>query len=393
MKKVFIVSFSRTPFGSFGGKLSSLSAVELGAISARKSLEKIQLDPKLVNEIFLGNVISANLGQAPAKQVSIKSGIGENIPCTIINKVCASGMKSVMLGAQSIMLGLNDVVLAGGMESMSNIPYYIPKARFGHKFGNGELIDGLVRDGLWEPYQDFLMGNCAENTASEMDLTRQQQDEYAIVSYQRAIEFQNGEIAKDEIDAVELKGRKGEIRLIEKDEEIGNVNFEKIPNLKSVFRKDGTVTAANASTLNDGAATMILMNEDKVKELEINPVAEIIAFSDAAQDPLWFTTSPALAIPKLLEQAKIKKEDIDLYEINEAFSVVALANMKILKIPHEKVNVCGGAVSIGHPLGASGSRITMTLANILRHRNKKYGVASICNGGGGASAILLENVN
>ncbi len=393
MKKVFIVSFSRTPFGSFGGNLSSLSAVELGAISSRKSLEKIQIDPQFVNEIFLGNVISANLGQAPAKQVSIKSGIGENIPCTLINKVCASGMKSVMLGAQSIMLGLNDVVLAGGMESMSNIPYYIPKARFGYKFGNGELIDGLVRDGLWEPYHDFLMGNCAENTASEMNLTRQQQDEYAITSYQRAAEFQNGSIANDEIDAVEIKGRKGEMMLIDKDEEIDKVNFEKIPNLKSVFKKDGTVTAANASTLNDGAATMILMNEDKVKELKINPVAEIIAFSDAAQDPLWFTTSPSLAIPKLLKHANIKKQDIDLYEINEAFSAVALANMKILEIPHKKINVCGGAVSIGHPLGASGSRITMTLANILRHKNKKYGVASICNGGGGASAILLENVN
>jgi acetyl-CoA C-acetyltransferase len=355
-------------------------------------MNKIELDAEEIEEVFLGNVVSANLGQAPARWASKGAGIGDSVPCTIVNKVCASGMKAIMLGAQSIMLGLNEVVMTGGTESMSNIPYYVPRARYGYNFGHGELLDGLLRDGLWEPYHDFLMGNCAENTANEMSISREEQDDFAIESYKRAEKATNDGIFTEEITPIEIPQRKGDPVIIREDEEFKKVIYEKIPHLKPVFKKDGTVTAANASTINDGASALILMSENKVQELNLKPLARICGFADAAKEPLWFTTAPSLAIPKALRNAGIDKQDIGLYEINEAFSVVALANNKILELDSERVNVFGGAVSLGHPLGASGARITTTLTNALRQKSERYGVAGICNGGGGASAIVIENV-
>ncbi len=341
--------------------------------------------------MFLGNVIPANLGQAPARQTALKAGIGYNIPCTLINKVCASGMKSIMIGAQSIMLGTNDIVVAGGMESMSNIPYYIPKARFGYKYGNAELIDGLQKDGLWEAYHQFAMGNCADHTASDMNISREEQDEFAIKSYKKAIEATKNGFLKKEIVPVEIPQRKGDPLIMDEDEEIKFVNFDKIPELKPVFSKEGTVTAANASTINDGASAVILASKKAVEEYDLSPLAKILGFADAAQEPIWFTTTPSLAIPKALQNAGITQDMVDFYEINEAFSVVVLANNKLLDLDPEIVNVHGGAVSIGHPIGCSGARITGTLANTLKAKNKNIGVAGICNGGGGASAIVLEN--
>ncbi len=393
MKEVYIVSAVRTPFGSFGGSLAGVSAVKLGAIAVKGALQKINLDPKFVQEVFFGNVISAGLGQAPATQVAVGAGLGYEIPCTQINKVCASGMKAIMVGAQSIMLGQNDVVVACGAESMSNIPYYLTKARYGYKYGNGELIDGLTFDGLTDVYNHCAMGVCADNTAKEMKITRQDQDAYAINSYKRsAAAWANGKF-KDEIVPVELVGRKGEITFFGEDEEYKNVNFDKIPGLKPVFTKDGTVTAANASTINDGAAAVILMSKEKAKELNITPIAKILGFADAAQDPMWFTTTPSIAIPKAIKAAGIQKQDVGYYEINEAFSAVAIANNMKLGLDPEKVNVNGGAVALGHPLGASGARITITLANVLKQNNATIGVAGICNGGGGASAIVIERLN
>ena len=393
MKEVYIVSAVRTPIGSFGGSLVGLSAVKLGAIAVKGALQKINLDTKFVQEVFFGNVISAGLGQAPATQVAVGAGLGYEIPCTQINKVCASGMKAIMVGAQSIMLGQNDIVVACGAESMSNIPYYLTKARYGYKYGNGELIDGLTYDGLTDVYNHCAMGVCADNTAKEMKITRQDQDAYAINSYKRsATAWANGKF-KDEIVPVELVGRKGEITFFGEDEEYKNVNFDKIPGLKPVFTKDGTVTAANASTINDGAAAVILMSKEKAKELNITPIAKILGFADAAQDPMWFTTTPSIAIPKAIKAAGIQKQDVGYYEINEAFSAVAIANNMKLGLDPEKVNVNGGAVALGHPLGASGARITITLANVLKQNNATIGVAGICNGGGGASAIVIEIMN
>ncbi len=393
MKEVYIVSAVRTPIGSFGGSLVGLSAVKLGAIAVKGALQKINLDPKAVQEVFFGNVISAGLGQAPATQVAVGAGLGYEIPCTQINKVCASGMKAIMIGAESIMLGHNDVVVACGAESMSNIPYYLTKARYGYKYGNGELIDGLTYDGLTDVYNHCAMGVCADNTAKEMKITRQEQDAYAIHSYKRsAAAWATGKF-KDEIVAVELVGRKGEVTLFAEDEEYKNVNFDKIPGLKPVFNKDGTVTAANASTINDGAAAVILMSKEKAKELNITPIAKILGFADAAQDPMWFTTTPSIAIPKAIKAARIDKKDVGYYEINEAFSAVAIANNMKMGLDPEKVNVNGGAVALGHPLGASGARITITLANVLKQNNASIGVAGICNGGGGASAIVIERMN
>lgn len=392
MKEVYIISAVRTPIGSFGGILSSLSATQLGAIAIKGALEKAGVDPKEINEVFMGNVISANLGQAPARQASIGAGIGYNVPCTTVNKVCASGMKSAIIGAQSIMIGQNDVVVAGGMESMSNIPYYIPKARFGYKYGNGEIVDGLLKDGLWEVYNEYAMGNCADNTAREMNITREEQDEYAIQSYKRSASSTEAGKFNAEIVPVEVPQRRGEPYMVREDEEYKNVKFEKIPQLKPVFSKDGTVTAANASTINDGASAMILMSKEKAEALGLKPVAKIIGFADAAQDPVWFTTSPALAIPKALKYAGIEASKVDFYEINEAFSAVAIANNRKLNLDPERVNVFGGAVSLGHPLGASGARIMTTLINVLNQNNGKIGVAGICNGGGGASAIVLEKM-
>lgn len=392
MKEVYIISAVRTPIGSFGGKLSALTAVELGSIAIKGALQKANIDPKEVQEVIMGNVLSANLGQAPARQASIGAGIGYNVPCTTVNKVCSSGMKAVMFGAQSIMIGQNDVVVAGGMESMSNVPYYVPKARFGYKFGNAQLIDGLSHDGLHEVYNNFAMGNCADNTAREMDISREAQDEFAIQSYTRSATSWKNNSFKDEVIPVEIKGRKGEIITIHEDEEYKNVMFDKIPSLKPVFDKEGTVTAANASTINDGASALILMSKEKADELGLKPIAKIRGFADAAQDPIWFTTSPALAIPKAIKNAGLTEADIDFYEINEAFSAVALANQKQLNLNSDKLNVFGGAVSLGHPLGASGARIIATLNSVLHQRNGKIGVAGICNGGGGASAIVIEKM-
>ncbi|MDZ4715834.1 MAG: acetyl-CoA C-acyltransferase [Cytophagales bacterium] len=392
MKEVYIVAMARTPIGSFGGSLAGVSAVKLGSIAVKGALEKVKLDPKAVQELYFGNVISAGLGQAPATQVAVGAGLGYEIPCTLVNKVCASGMKAIMLGAQSIMLGHNDVVVAGGMENMSAVPYYLQKARYGYKFGNAELIDGLSFDGLTDIYNHCAMGVCADNTAKEMKISRQDQDAYAINSYKRSAAAWAAGKFKDEIVPVELTGRKGDVTLFAEDEEYKNVNFDKIPGLKAVFTKDGTVTAANASTINDGAAAVILMSKEKATELGIKPLVKIRGFADAAQDPMWFTTTPSLAIPKAMKLAGVDAKDVGYYEINEAFSAVALANNIKLGLDEAKVNINGGAVALGHPLGASGARITITLASVLAQNNASIGVAGICNGGGGASAIVLERV-
>ncbi|HEX8060224.1 MAG TPA: acetyl-CoA C-acyltransferase, partial [Cyclobacteriaceae bacterium] len=336
--------------------------------------------------------ISAGLGQAPATQVAVAAGLGYDIPCTLVNKVCASGMKSIMLASQSIMLGGNDVVLAGGMENMSMIPYYLLKARYGFKYGNGEVTDGLTHDGLTDVYNHCAMGVCADNTAKEMKISREEQDKYAINSYKRSAEAWKAGKFKDEVVPVELTGKKGEVTMFAEDEEYKNVNFEKIPALKPVFTKDGTVTAANASTINDGAAAVVLMSKEKAKELGVKPIARILGFADAAQDPMWFTTTPSLAIPKAMKAAGVDKKDVGYYEINEAFSAVAIANNMKLGLDPDKVNANGGAVALGHPLGASGARITIALANILNQNESSIGVAGICNGGGGASAIVLEKL-
>lgn len=392
IQEVYIVSAVRTPIGSFGGKLAGMTAIELGSIAIKGALAKSGVSSESVNEVFMGNVISANLGQAPARQAAIGAGIGYQVPCTTVNKVCASGMKAVMLAAQSIMLGINDVVVAGGMESMSNVPYYVPKARFGYKYGNAELTDGLVKDGLFEAYYKFPMGNCAENTAKELNISREEQDTYAIQSYKRSADAWEKGFFKDEIVPVEMIGRKGETILFEEDEEFRNVVFDKIPSLKPVFDKNGTVTAANASTMNDGASALVLVSKEKAEELGLKPVAKIRGFADAATDPLWFTTAPALAIPKALKHAGVAADEVSYYEINEAFSAVALANQRELKLDNDRLNVFGGAVALGHPLGASGARIITTLNSVLHQKSGDIGVAGICNGGGGASAIVIERV-
>lgn len=392
MKEVYIVSAVRTPIGSFGGTLAGLTATQLGSLAVKESVKRIGLDPKLIQEVFFGNVISSGLGQAPATQVAVGAGLGYDVPCTLINKVCASGMKAIMLGAQSIMLGQNEVVVAAGAESMSNIPYYLTKARYGYKYGNGELLDGLTYDGLTDVYNRCAMGVCADNTAKEMKISREVQDTYAINSYKRSAAAWAAGKFKDEVMSIEITGRKGEVTVFAEDEEYKNVNFDKIPGLKPVFTKEGTVTAANASTINDGAASVILMSKEKAKELGVKPIAKIRGFADAAQDPMWFTTAPSLAIPKAIKNAGVTAADISYYEINEAFSAVAIANNMNLGLDEAKVNVNGGAVALGHPLGASGARITITLANVLKQNKANLGVAGICNGGGGASAIVIENL-
>jgi acetyl-CoA C-acetyltransferase len=392
MKEVYIISAVRTPIGSFGGSLATLTAIQLGSIAVKGALERSKVDPKLVQEVYIGNVLSAGLGQAPATQVAAGAGLGFEIPCTSVNKVCASGMKAIMLAAQSIMLGQNDIVVAGGTESMSNVPYYLMKARYGYKYGNGELTDGLQYDGLTDVYNHCAMGVCADNTAREMNISRQDQDAYAINSYKRSAASWAAGKFKDEIVPVQITDRKGNVTSFAEDEEYKNVNFDKIPGLKPAFTKDGTVTAANASTLNDGASALILVSKEKAQELGLKPIARIRGFADAAQDPMWFTTTPSIAIPKAMKHAGIDKKDVGYYEINEAFSAVALANNKKLDLDQTKVNVNGGAVALGHPLGASGARIVTTLINVLIQNNSSIGVAGICNGGGGASAIVLEKV-
>lgn len=393
MNEVTILSAVRTPIGTFGGSLSSLTAVQLGSIAVKAALERAGVDPALVQELYFGNVIAAGLGQAPATQVAAGAGLGFKVPCTFVNKVCASGMKAIMLGAQSILTGQNDVVVVGGTESMSNIPFYLLKARFGYKYGNGELIDGLQHDGLVDAYDHCAMGICADNTAKEMSITREDQDNYAISSYKRAAEaWSSGKFA-EEVIPVEIKDRKGNVTKFAEDEEFKNVNFDKIPALKPAFSKDGTVTAANASTLNDGACALVLMSSKKAAELGLKGLAKIRGFADAAQEPLWFTTTPSLAIPRALKHAGVKASEAGYYEINEAFSAVALANNKLLGLTPDNVNVNGGAVALGHPLGASGARIVTTLINVLRQNNAPIGVAGICNGGGGASAMVIERKN
>lgn len=392
MHEVVIVSAVRTPIGSFGGSLSNLSAVQLGSIAVKGALNRAGVDPPMVQELLFGNVLSAALGQAPATQVASGAGIGFNVPCTFVNKVCASGMKAVMLGAQSIMLGHSEIVVAGGTESMSNIPFYLLKARFGYKYGNGELIDGLQYDGLTDAYDHCAMGVCADNTAKEMAISREDQDQYAIHSYKRSADSWSTGRFKDEVIPVDLKDRKGNTTVFDQDEEFKNVNFEKIPTLKPSFSKDGTVTAANASTLNDGASALVLMSREKALALKLTPMARVLGFADAAQEPLWFTTTPSLAIPKAIQHAGIQARDVDFYEINEAFSAVALANNKLLSLDADRVNVNGGAVALGHPLGASGARIVTTLIHVLKQNDASVGVAGICNGGGGASAMVIQKI-
>ena len=389
MKEVVIVSAVRTPIGSFLGALSKVSAPELGAIAIKGALDKIKLDPKEVNEVLMGHVVQAGVGQAPARQAALKAGIAEDVPCTTVNKVCSSGMKSIMQAAQSIAPGDNEVVIAGGMENMSLIPHYF-NARVATKFGSKEMTDGLQLDGLIDVYNKQAMGCLADLCASEFKLSKKDQDDFAVESYKRSKNAWESGKFKNEIIPVEIKDRRGNISIIDEDEEYKNFNEDKLRSLRPVFTKEGTVTAGNASTINDGASALVLMSLEKCKSLNLNPIAKIIAFSDVAQDPKWFTTSPAKAVPKVLEKAKLKINDIDLFELNEAFSVVGLANIKILNIDKNKVNVNGGAVSLGHPLGCSGARIVTTLINTLIQNDKKTGLAAICNGGGGASSIIIQ---
>ena len=392
MKNVVIVAAKRTPMGSFGGSLSSIPATKLGAAAIKGALESIDLNPNLIEEVFMGNVLQANLGQAPARQAAIYAGISENTPCTTVNKVCASGMKSVMLAAQSIMTENADIVVAGGMENMSMVPHYY-NARNGKKLGDISLVDGLVKDGLTDVYNKVHMGNCADQCANKYKISREEQDEFAVESYNKATYASNNGLFKQEIVKVNIPQRKGDDIIVDQDEEYKNVKLEKIPNLKPVFSKDGSVTAANASTLNDGASALILMSEEKAKELNLKPIAKIISYADASQEPKWFTTSPTKAINKALGRANMTINDIDFWELNEAFSVVGIVNTQLLKLDPKKVDVNGGAVALGHPLGSSGSRIIVTLINVLKQNKGKIGGAGICNGGGGASSIIIESIN
>jgi len=391
-KEVFIVSAVRTPLGSFGGVFANISATQLGAIAIKGALEKAKVNPKNVNEVFMGNVCSANLGQAPARQAALSAGISNTVPCTTVNKVCSSGAKSIMFGAQSILLDQADIIVAGGMENMSSVPYYVPKARYGYKYGNSELIDGLHKDGLLDPYNEISMGVFADKTASKYDISREEQDAFALRSYENsALTTKNG-FFSNEIIGVPVPQRTGEPILIVEDEEYKRVKFEKVSQLRPAFSKNGTVTAANASTINDGASALILASAEALKKYNLKPVAKILSFADAAHEPQWFTTAPTIAAPKALKLAKITISDVDYFEVNEAFSVVPLAFNKILDVDINKVNVHGGAVSLGHPLGTSGARIVTTLINVLQNRDAKVGCAAICNGGGGASSIVIERV-
>lgn len=391
-KDIFIVGAARTPLGSFGGALASFSAVKLGSFGIEAALKRARLSSDRIDEVYMGNVMSANLGQAPARQAALGAGIPDTVPCTTVNKVCSSGMKAVMIGTQTIKTGDNHIVVAGGMESMSSVPYYLDRARFGMKMGHGQVIDGMIKDGLWDVYNDYHMGNAGELCSRELKITREEQDEYAVASYKRAAEATEKGWFRDEIVPVSVPQRKGDPLIVDKDEEFSRVKFEKIPSLRPVFDKEGTITAANASTINDGGSATVLASEDAVKENNLNPLARIVAYADAAQAPEWFTTTPVLAIDKAVQKAELKLSDIDFFEINEAFAVVVLAAMKKLKLPHEKVNVHGGAVSLGHPLGMSGNRIIITLMHVLKNHKGKYGIAALCNGGGGASAVVIENL-
>ncbi len=391
MKEVYIVSAARTPMGSFMGSLSTVSATRLGSVAIKGALDKINLNSNEVQEVYMGNVLQAGEGQAPARQAALGAGLSQSTPCTTINKVCASGMKAVMMAAQSIKSGDQDVIVAGGMENMSQVPHYI-NGRSGVKLGDIKVVDGMVKDGLTDVYNNVHMGVCAEKCASEHQITRVQQDEFAIQSYKRSAEAWSAGKFKEEVVAVEIPQRKGDSVVFAEDEEYKSVNFDRISTLPTVFQKDnGTVTAANASTLNDGASALVLMSKEKMESLGLKPLAKIVSYADAAHEPEWFTTAPSKALPKALDKAGLKVTDIDFFEFNEAFSVVGLVNNKILGLDESKVNVNGGAVSLGHPLGSSGARIIVTLINVLKQNSGKYGAAAICNGGGGASAIVIEN--
>ncbi len=387
---VVIAAAVRTPMGSFNGALSSVSATRLGAIAIRGALEKAGIDPAQVQEVFMGSVLQAGLGQAPARQAARFAGLADHTPCTTINKVCASGMKAVALAAQSIMLGHNDVVVAGGMENMSQVPHYLPGSRNGFKYGSITMLDGLQYDGLTDVYSGSMMGTCAELCATEHKITREEQDAFAIESYQRSAKAWSDGKFSAEVIPVEIPQKSGDPKVISEDEEFKNVRFDKIPSLKPVFQKDGTITAANASTMNDGAAALVLMSKARAEELGIKPLGYIRGFADAEQAPEWFTTSPSKALPIAIQRAGLQQSDISFWELNEAFSVVGIANNKILGLDPQTVNVNGGAVSLGHPLGASGARILVTLLHVLKDRNARYGAAGICNGGGGASAMVIE---
>ncbi|GGH05288.1 acetyl-CoA acetyltransferase [Parapedobacter pyrenivorans] len=391
MQEVYLVSAVRTPIGSFGGGVSALSATQLGGVAIQEAVRRAGLPPDAIEEVFFGNVLSANVGQAPATQAAKFAGLPD-VPATTVNKVCASGAKAIMLAAQGIALGANDIVVAGGMESMSNVPYYLDKARTGYRLGHGQVTDGLVKDGLWDVYNDFHMGSAAELCAAECQISREDQDAYAVESYKRSQAAQQAGKFKQEIVPVAVPGRRGEVTVVSEDEEIHAVKFDKIPELKPVFKKEGTVTAANASTLNDGAAALVLVSGTKLRELGLQPIARIRGYADAQQAPEWFTTAPAKAIPRALQRAGIQPAEVDCYEINEAFSVVSIANNRELGLSPDRVNINGGAVSLGHPLGASGARIVVTLLSVLAQNNCRIGVAGICNGGGGASALVVERI-
>lgn len=392
MPDVVIVEAKRTPVGSFGGTLSSLTAPELGSSVIYEVIKSAGIKPDDVQEVVMGNVLTAGIGQAPARQAAIKAGLSERTPATTVNKVCASGTKAIMIAADQIVLGQNEIMVAGGMESMSNVPYYLKKHRFGSKLGHTKTEDGILVDGLWDVYNDFHMGNAGEICAKECNISREQQDEFAIESYKRAINAHEKGYFNDEIVEMKVKGRKGDVTKVTMDEELERVNFDKIPHLKPVFDKEGTITAANASSINDGAAAVLLMSEKKAKELGLRPIAKIKSHASAAKAPEWFTTAPSDAIPIALKRAGIEKNNVDLFEINEAFSVVSLANNQILELDPEKVNIHGGAVSLGHPIGCSGARIVVTLLHALKRTNGTIGCAGICNGGGGASALVVEMI-
>lgn len=392
MKEVVIVSAVRTPMGSWGGSLKGFSATELGSFAIKGALDRIKLDAKEVTDVYMGCVLQANLGQAPARQAAKFAGLSNEVNCTTVNKVCASGMKAITLAAQAIMCGDAEVVVAGGMESMSNVPFYSPTMRWGNKYGDVAVVDGLAKDGLFDVYNKYAMGNAAENTAAEMNISREAQDAFAVESYTRSQKSVNEGKFDAEIVPVEIPQRKGDPIVFAKDEEPFNVKFDKIPTLNSAFVKGGSVTAANASTMNDGASALVLMSREKAEALGLTPIAVVRGYADAEQAPEWFTTAPAKAVPLALKKAGLTLEDVQYYELNEAFSVVGLANCDILKLKPEQVNVNGGAVALGHPLGSSGSRVVVTLINVLAQNNAKIGVAGICNGGGGATAIVIEKV-
>jgi acetyl-CoA C-acetyltransferase len=392
MNRVYIVAAVRTPMGSFNGMLSGISAPKLGSVAIKGALSKSGLNPSDVDEVYFGNVLQAGVGQAPARQAAILAGLPESTPCTTVNKVCASGMKSISLGASSIMLGHNDIVVTGGMENMSQVPHYLPNSRTGYKYGDFKAIDGLAYDGLRDVYNEYMMGTAADLTAKNFDISREEQDNFAINSYKQTAKSWTSGKFNDEVIPVPIPQRKGDPIMMTEDEEYKNVNFDKIPNLRPVFEKDGSVTAANASTINDGAACIILVSEKKLKELGLEPMAEVLSFADAAHQPELFTTAPSVALPIALERAGCSINDVDAFELNEAFSVVGLVNNKLLNLDASKVNMNGGAVSMGHPLGASGARIVVTLLHVLKQNSGSLGAAAICNGGGGASAMVIKNV-